>query len=64
MHDAFRQRRKMVFGYLRTQGNFAHMQYFNIGNDCRTQLLILQAAGGSNQLGPEFALRSADVTPE
>jgi hypothetical protein len=40
------------------------MQDFNIGNDCPTQLLILQAAGGSNQLGAEFTLRAVDVTPK
>lgn len=45
------------------RGNFAQMQDFTIDNDCRTQLLILQAAGGSNQLGAEFTLRSVDVTP-
>jgi hypothetical protein len=44
------------------RGNFVQMQDFNIGNDCRAQLLILQAAGGSNQLGAEFTLRSVDVT--
>jgi hypothetical protein len=46
------------------KGNFANMQDFNIGNDCPTQLLILQAAGGSNQLGAEFTLRAVDVTPK
>lgn len=46
------------------KGNFAQMQDFTVGNDCRAQLLILQAAGGSNQLGAEFTLRSVDVTPK
>lgn len=46
------------------RGNFAQMQDFTVGNDCRAQLLILQAAGGSNQLGAEFTLRSVDVTPK
>jgi hypothetical protein len=44
-------------------GDFAHMQDFTVGNDCRTQLLILQAAGGSNQLGAKFTLRSVDLVP-
>jgi hypothetical protein len=44
------------------KGNFAQMQDFSIGNDCRNQLLIMQAAGGSNQLGAEFTLRSVDIT--
>ena len=43
------------------KGNFAQSQDFAIGNDCRTQLLVLQTAGGSNQLGAEFTLRSVDI---
>jgi hypothetical protein len=39
------------------------MQDFSIGKDCRNQMLILQAAGGSNQLGAEFTLRSVNITP-
>ena len=46
------------------KGNFGQTQDFSIGNDCRTQLLVLQAAGGSNQLGAEFTLRSVDITPK
>ena len=45
------------------KGNFGQSQDFSIGPDCRTQVLVLQAAGGSNQLGAEFTLRSVDVTP-
>ena len=45
------------------EGNFAQMQDFSIGNDCRNQMLILQAAGGSSQLGAEFTLRSVNITP-
>ena len=45
------------------EGNFAQMQDFLIGNDCRNQMLILQAAGGSSQLGAEFTLRSVNITP-
>ena len=48
--------------YLRA-GDFTQMQDFTIGNDCRTQLLILHASGGSNQLGAEFTLRSVDIHP-
>jgi hypothetical protein len=44
------------------RGNFAQVQDFNIDKACPSQLLILQAAGGSNQLGAEFTLRSVDVT--
>jgi hypothetical protein len=46
------------------RGNFAHLQDFTIDNDCRAQLLILQAAGGSSQLGAKFTLRSVDVVPK
>jgi hypothetical protein len=44
------------------RGNFAQVQDFNIDKTCPNQLLILQAAGGSNQLGAEFTLRSVDIT--
>jgi hypothetical protein len=44
------------------QGNFAQSQDFNIGNDCRNQVLVLQAAGGSNQLGAEFTLRAVNIS--
>ncbi len=45
------------------KGNFAQRQDFNIGKECRRQLLVLQVAGGSNQLGAEFTLRSVDIRP-
>jgi hypothetical protein len=44
------------------RGNFAQVQDFNIDKACPNQLLIMQAAGGSNQLGAEFTLRSVDIT--
>ncbi len=44
------------------QGNFTQSQDFSIGNDCRNQLLVLQAAGGSNQLGAEFTLRAVNIS--
>lgn len=44
------------------RGNFAQVQDFNIDKTCPNQLLTLQAAGGSNQLGAEFTLRSVDIT--
>lgn len=34
---------------------------FTLGNDCSNQLLQLQVAGGSGQLGAEFMLRSVDI---
>ncbi len=43
------------------QGSFASTQEFNIGADCPNQLLALQVAGGSGQLGAEFTLQSVDV---
>ena len=46
------------------KGNFVQTLDFTISNDCRAQLLVLQAAGGSSQLGSEFTLRSVDVTPK
>ena len=46
------------------RGNFAQRQDFTVGSDCRAQLLVLRAAGGGNQLGAEFTLRSVDVTPK
>ena len=44
------------------RGNFAQVQDFKVDKACPSQLLIMQAAGGSNQLGAEFTLRSVDVT--
>ena len=46
------------------KGNFGQTQDFSIGSDCRTQLLVLQAAGGSSQLGAEFTVRSVNITPK
>ncbi|MFN3619853.1 hypothetical protein [Sphingorhabdus sp.] len=43
------------------KGSFGQTHAFTIGNDCRNQLLVMQAAGGSNQLGAEFTLRSVDI---
>jgi hypothetical protein len=34
---------------------------FTLGNDCPYQMLQLQLAGGSGQLGAEFTLRSVDI---
>lgn len=45
------------------QGAFATIQDFILGPDCANQMLLLQIAGGSGQLGAEFTLRSVDVTP-
>jgi hypothetical protein len=60
VHDAHRQRRQLACGHPHTQGQ---LQDFTVGSDCRAQLLVLQAAGGGNQLGAEFTLRSVDVAP-
>lgn len=43
------------------KGAFGLTQDFNIGSDCRTQLLVLQTAGGSSQLGTEFTVNSVDI---
>ena len=43
------------------KGQFGLAQDFSIGSDCRTQLLILQTAGGSSQLGAEFTVTSVDI---
>jgi hypothetical protein len=43
------------------QGSFATTQEFALGNDCPNQMLVLQVAGGSGQLGAEFTLRSVDI---
>ena len=43
------------------KGQFGLVQDFSIGSDCRTQLLILQTAGGSSQLGAEFTVTSVDI---
>ncbi len=44
------------------QGRFNTTQDFTIGADCSNQMLILQVAGGSGQLGAEFTLQSVDIT--
>jgi hypothetical protein len=36
---------------------------FDLGADCRNQMLILQVAGGSGQTGMEFTLRSVNIKP-
>jgi hypothetical protein len=43
------------------QGSFAAAQDFTLGSDCANQMLVLQVAGGSGQLGTEFTLRSVDI---
>ncbi len=42
-------------------GRSSSIQNFGLGSDCPHQLLTLQLAGGSEQLGAEFVLRSVDV---
>ena len=42
-------------------GGFASVQEFAIGSDCPNQMLLMQVAGGSGQLGAEFTLRSVDI---
>ena len=44
------------------QGSFVAEQDFSIGTECPNQLLMLQVAGGSGQLGAEFTVRSVDIT--
>jgi hypothetical protein len=44
------------------QGNFATAQDFTLGSGCANQILLLQVAGGSGQLGAEFTLRSVNIT--
>jgi len=36
---------------------------FELGPECGNQVLILQLAGGSSQIGMEFTLRSVDIKP-
>jgi hypothetical protein len=45
------------------KGRFSSIQDFSIGSDCANQMLLLQVAGGSGQLGAEFTLRSVAVEP-
>jgi hypothetical protein len=40
---------------------FASAQDFTLGSDCANQMLVLQVAGGSGQLGAEFTLGSVDI---
>ncbi len=42
-------------------GRSGDVQSFTLGADCPHQLLQLQLAGGSGQLGAEFVLRSVDI---
>ena len=44
------------------KGKTATVKDFTLGSDCANQLLMLQVAGGSGQLGAEFTLRSVDIT--
>ncbi|TSB01917.1 hypothetical protein [Sphingorhabdus contaminans] len=44
-------------------GRSGDVQSFTLGADCLHQLLQLQLAGGSGQLGAEFVLRSVQITP-
>ncbi len=43
------------------QGPSAAAQAFSLGSECKYQLLTLQLAGGSNQLGMEFTLQSVSI---
>lgn len=45
------------------KGSSATVRDFALGTDCRSQLLMLQLAGGNGQLGAEFVLNSVDVKP-
>lgn len=45
------------------KGRSSATEIFEIGPECRNQLLILQLAGGSSQIGMEFTLRSVDIKP-
>lgn len=45
------------------KGKSSTVQDFALGGDCENQLLVLQLAGGSGQLGAEFVLRSVDIVP-
>ncbi|WP_373476703.1 hypothetical protein [Sphingorhabdus sp.] len=42
-------------------GRSSSIQNFSLGSDCPHQMLQLQLAGGSGQLGAEFILRSVDI---
>ena len=42
-------------------GRSGDTQNFTLSADCPHQLLQLQLAGGSDQLGTEFVLRSVDI---
>jgi hypothetical protein len=44
------------------KGKTATVKDFTLEADCANQLLLLQLAGGSGQLGAEFTLRSVDIT--
>lgn len=44
-----------------TSGRTGDLKTFTVTTDCPHQLLSLQVAGGSGQLGAEFVLRSVDI---
>ncbi len=44
------------------KGRSATAQEFEIGSNCANQMLMLQLAGGSSQIGTEFVLQSVDIT--
>lgn len=44
------------------QGRFIAEQDFSIGTECPNQLLMLQVAGGSGQLGAEFTVSTVEIT--
>jgi hypothetical protein len=44
------------------KGRTSETTEFALGSDCPVQLLQLHIAGGSEQLGAEFTLRSVDIT--
>ena len=44
------------------KGQGSAVQEFSLGAECPYQMLILQVAGGSGQLGTEFTLQSVDIT--
>jgi hypothetical protein len=43
------------------RGSFDTGQDFSLGPDCPIQMLVLNVAGGSGQLGAEFTARSVDI---
>lgn len=45
-----------------TSGRSKSNQNFSLGSDCPHQMIQMQLAGGSGQLGADFILRSVDIT--